>query len=216
MGPMRPMLREAVHGDPSPGALILAGQLSFAGWMAVSIALHPGFVLKLDEGGISNYGIHLKTVIPYSLAFVLCAYCSIRAGRRYRSSAGVARGLSYLLVTYGCLLLLTLVSTYGYTRDPGLKEAHIAAGVATISFELVAAVWMYAQLRGGWDVLFLGVQVAGFVVAGLTFLGALHLLFVGQALAAVGFGLLLVHLGWVTPCRGQSGSASPDAPDRTG
>ena len=208
------MLRQASHGAPTPGALILAGQVCFVAFLAVGVALHPGFVLKRDEGGISNYGIHLKTVIPYTLAFVGCAVCSLRAARLYRWSGGVARGLRYLLVTYSSLLLLTLVSTYGYSRDVGLKDVHLAVGVVTVSFELLAAVWMFLQLRGGWDGLFLVVQVAGSVVAGLTFLGALHLLFLGQAVAAVGFGCLLVHIGWVTPCGEPDRATTVDAPGR--
>lgn len=199
MGSARQRVREAVKGIGRPGVLIVLGQVCFLVFLSVSVALHPGFVFKADEGGISNYGIHLKTAIPYSLAFLLCSYFSVAAARHYREPDGSARGFRYLLDTYSGLLLLTLLSTYGYKLNVGLKDAHITVGVLTITFELVASAWMYAQLRGTWDAAFLVLQLGGFVLAGLTFLGALHLLFLGQALADVGFALLLIHMGLVTP-----------------
>jgi len=202
VGPMHHRVREAVDHTPRPGVLIVLGQFSFLVFLSVSVALHPGFVFKVEEGGISNYGIHLKTVIPYSLAFLLCSYFSYRAARLYRSSDAITQRLRYLLYVYSGLLLVTLLSTYGYKLNVGLKDAHIAIGVAAITFELVASVWIYIQLRGAWDTVFVVLQVAGSAVAGLTVLGALHLLFLGQALADVGFALLLIHIGSVTPCRG--------------
>jgi hypothetical protein len=193
---MRQEFRDAVHNAPRPGVLIVLGQVSFFVFLSISVALHPGFVFKLNEGGVSNYGIHLKTAIPYSLAFILCSYLSATAARHYRSSDGVARRLRQLLYTYTCLLLLTLLSTYGYTLNAELKQIHIVVGVVTIIFELVASLCMYAQLNGPWDTLFIVVQLGGFVLAGLTFLGAMHLLFLGQALADVGFALLLIHVAF--------------------
>jgi hypothetical protein len=192
-------MRDAVRNPPRPGVLVVLGQVSLFVFLAISVALHPGLVLKRDEGGISNYGIHLKTVIPYTLAFLSCAWSSAIAARRYRSADGDARRFGQLLTTYSCLLVLTLVSTYGYTLDIGLKDIHLAVGVVIITFELVTSVWMYARLDSPWDSAFLVVAVVGFVLAGLTFLGFLHVLFVGQALADVGFALLLIHVSLVMP-----------------
>jgi hypothetical protein len=45
-------------------AFVTYGQLLLAFFLALCVALHPGFVLKSDEGGMSNYGIHLKTFAP--------------------------------------------------------------------------------------------------------------------------------------------------------
>jgi hypothetical protein len=200
---MRQRLREVVDGTPRSGVLIVLGQVSFLVFLSISVALHPGFVLKVDEGGISNYGIHLKTAIPFSLAFILCSCFSFEAARHYRSPDVTIRRLRYLLSTYSGLLALTLLSTYGYKLNVGLKDAHITVGVLTITFELVAAAWIYAQLRGGWDTAFMVLQLVGFVLAGLTFFGALQLLFLGQALVDVGFAFLLIHMGLVTPCPGR-------------
>jgi len=216
VGSIRRTFREWVRNTPRPGVLIVFGQVSFFVLMSFSVALHPGFVFKLNEGGISNYGIHLKTAIPYSLAFVLCSFFSIRAARLYRRSETIARLFRYLLYAYSCLLLLTLLSTYGYKLNAELKQAHVVAGVATIAFELVASAWMYAHLNSTWDTVFLVLQLAGFVLAGLTFLGDLHVLFLGQALADAGFALLLIHMGLVTASSGQERLPTREGDRRTG
>ncbi len=183
---------DLVHLSPV-GALVLAGQVAFAGFLAVAVALHPGLVLKADEGGVSNYGIHLETAGPYSLAFVVCAACSLAAARRCPRVERSERAFAVLLVAYAVLLLLTLVSTFGYTLDRVLKDAHLVVGGALLVFQFLASSWLYAGRRTVRDATFLGVEVAGSVVAVLTVLGAFHLLFAGQAVAALGFGLLLIR-----------------------
>jgi hypothetical protein len=188
-----------VRGLPRPAPLVLAGQVAFVGFLAVSVALHPGFVLKGDEGGISNYGVHLVTVLPYTLAFGTCAGCSLAAAGRYPSADGAVRWFRSLLVVYSGLLLLTLVSTYVYTLDTGLKDAHVAIGAVTVLFQTGASVAMCLHLRGRWDWWLLALQVAGTAVAGITLVGLAHLLFVGQAVAAVAFGVLLIRTGYDVP-----------------
>jgi uncharacterized membrane protein len=200
-----------VQKDTHPGTLILLGQISFFFFLSASIALHPGFVFKSNEGGVSNYGIHLRTAAPYTLAFGLCAYFSLRAASLYPRGERSTRDLRRLLEVYGALVLLTLASTYVYKMGPGFKQLHIAVGVATITFELLASAWMFHRSKSSWDLGFLVVQATGCLLAGLTLLGALHVLFLGQALADLGFALLLVHTGLSTPLTGR-GSVPGDPP----
>jgi hypothetical protein len=178
-----------------PATLIIIGQISFVGFLALSIALHPGFVLKADEGGVSNYGIHLKTTVSYSLAFGLCAWLSCWAAIAYRRAGHPTRRLAVLLFAYGGLLGGDLLSTYVYKVDEACKQLHGIIGVATFCLELGASIWMSSRLRTArarWSLL---VQLAGSVLAGLTSVGVLHVLFLGQALASIGFGLLLIDAG---------------------
>jgi len=188
-----------VQKNTHSATLIILGQLSLLFFLSISVALHPGFVFKSDEGGISNYGIHLKTALPYTLAFTLCAFFTLRAAHLYPRTERSTRHLRYMLYAYSCLVLLTLLSTYIYKVSYAFKQLHVVVGVTTMSFELLASVWMSIRLRSTWDLLFLAVQLTGFVLAGLTFLGTLHVLFLGQALATLGFALLLMHTGLRTP-----------------
>ncbi len=192
-------LRRAVDRQPRTGVLIAVGQVGFVAFLAVCVALHPGFVLKADEGGISNYGIHLKTVVPYTLAFASCAGFSWAAARQCPAGDPGLRGLHRLLVVYSGLLLVTLASTYGYSLDVVWKDVHVVIGAALVVFEMAASVWMYLRLGGRCDLCFLVVQLVGSVLAGITLVGLLHVLFLGQALASVGFGLLLIRTGGAVP-----------------
>jgi hypothetical protein len=179
--------------------LIVTGQLSFVLLLSLSIALHPGYVLNRNEGGVSNYGVHLRSAVPYSLAFGLCALCSLGAARLHRRGEGGSRKLRQLLEAYACLMLLTLASTYVYKINHGFKEVHDVIGASTIIFELVASVSMWTILRRRWDACFLAVELAGSAVVLLTVIDVVHLLFVGQALSSIGFALLLIHTGLRTP-----------------
>jgi hypothetical protein len=172
------------------------GQICFALFVGVCVALHPGLVLKGNEGGMSNYGTHLKTVIPFTLALGLASFLSQRAAVLLTGTAPGTRGLARLLRTYSELTLLVLVSSYAYSLDTVLRDVHVASGIAIALFELAASLWMYRLLgRTGRDSILIAVQLVGFTLAALTVLGALHVLFVTQVLTGGSFAVLLVRSG---------------------
>jgi hypothetical protein len=63
--------------DPATWSVAL-GQVGFAFFLAICVAIHPGLVLKVNEGGMSNYGVHAKTAIPYTLALAMAAGLTAR------------------------------------------------------------------------------------------------------------------------------------------
>lgn len=166
-------------------------QVAFAFFIAVCVALHPGLVLKKDEGGMSNFGVHLKTVLPYTLALGLASALSFRAGQFVVASSPQRQQLKRVLRCYSALILLTLLTTYGYTLDAPLKYLHITVGVVITVFEFAASWWLYRRLRS--LQLVVATSAVGFVLAVLTFFGVVHLLFVTQLLVGVSFALLLVR-----------------------
>lgn len=170
---------------------VTRSQLAFALFIAICVALHPGEVLKSNEGGVSNYGAHLKTIIPYTVAFSLASALSYRATRSLHTARLEARHFKTLLLAYAALTLLTLVTTYGYTLDRPQRDVHVAAGALITIFEFSAALWMYVVLRR--FVVVLLVACAGLVLAALTFFGVLHVLFLTQILIGGSFAFLLVR-----------------------
>jgi hypothetical protein len=180
-----------MHTTSAATKNVALGQISFLLFIAVCVALHPGFVLKANEGGMSNYGVHAKTVLPYTLALGLAGGLSLRATRTLHQSSIRLRHVRRLLNTYGALILLTLVTTYGYTLNTALKDLHIGVGILITVFEFVASLWIYRQLRS--LRLVLVVAISGFALAVLTFFGALHVLFLTQLLFGGSFALLLVR-----------------------
>ncbi len=169
---------------------VAVGQIGFLFFLVVCVALHPGLVLKANEGGMSNYGVHLKTVLPYTLALLWPAFFTQRATARLRVMSPRQRRFRFLLLTYCVLITLTLLTTYGYTLDTVQKDVHVAVGVMIIVFESAASWWMYHALGRHRDVFV--VQLLGLALAALTFFGALHVLFLSQIITGGAYAILLV------------------------
>jgi hypothetical protein len=168
---------------------VALGQWGFAGGVAIAVALHPGFVLKANEGGISDYGVHLKTAVPYDLALASAALGAYLAATRARESMNLPRGLRTMLLAYATLVAVTLVSTFGYTLDRPQRDLHVAVGSLLTLFEVVASIWMYGERHGDFPLVL--VQLAGIVLGALTITGHIHLLFVSEILTGGSFAVML-------------------------
>ncbi len=195
----------------SPERLVAKGQLSLWVLLALCIGLHPGLVLKRNESGLSNYGVHLKTVVPYSLALGLGAVYSLRAARQVRARDRNALSTRKILYSYAFLLGLSLVSTYVYKLDNVFNDLHVGANIATACFETVTGIWMALVARSHREMpALLAFELTGFILGALTVAGTLHLVLVAEVLIGVGFGLLLYRstvYGSVAPR-----SIQPDVP----
>src|SRR5271156_1027038 len=95
--------------------LLAAGEAAFLVFTSVCVALHPGFVLKGNEGGLSDYGVHIKTAVPYTLSLALLVLCNLRAAFLYPEGDRETRRLRFLMLTYCGVVGLILLSTYVYT-----------------------------------------------------------------------------------------------------
>ncbi len=172
---------------------VLYAQLSLALFLALCISLQPGMVLKWNEAGLSNYGVHIKTAVPYSLAFSVCALLTFVAARRLEGTSTPRLRLRVLLVTYGILNLLALASTYGYTLNAPPKHWHMVVGISLMLFEPLGALWLFPHVEGRtaarW---WLGAELAGLVLGVIDFAAILHILFLAQLVTGVSFGVLLV------------------------
>jgi hypothetical protein len=167
------------------------GQIGFAVFIGVCVALHPGVALKANEGGISDYGVHAKTIAPYTLALGLPSVLTYLAARHLPVVSLTTRRLHALLITYCALITLTLLSTYPYTLDRTLTDLHIVVGAVTTIFESGASLWMFRALRRYPEVLV--AQLLGLALGVLTIVGVLHVLFVSEVVSGVAFAYLLVR-----------------------
>jgi len=156
----------------------------------------PHFLFERNEGGISNFGVHRLTIIPFSLAFLACSICLAQTAHLLKPKTSIAKQFRMILIGFSALLFLTLLSTYPYKLNQRLDEVHIWTGISLFYAELSAAVWLTLRVlknRLGYLLFFVG--SAGFVLATLTFFGLIHLLFVSQIVTAAAFGLLLINGG---------------------
>jgi hypothetical protein len=173
---------------------IVVGELGFLFFTAVCVALHPGFVLKRNEGGMSNYGLHIKTAVPYTLALGLLALYSRRAAKLYSGGDARTRRLRSLLLTYSTIVFAVLLSTYFYSLNLALKDLHFALGTALIVVVGVGSLWLFRLWRptvGSGFVLF--VQLVGDALALLSALGTVRALFLSELLSNIGFAVLVIR-----------------------
>jgi hypothetical protein len=175
---------------------MVRGEAAFLLFTAVCIALHPSFVLKANEGGLSDYGVHIKTAIPYTLSLVLLVAFNLRAASLASDGEQRARRLRFLLRSYCGVLTLVLLSTYVYTLDSALKSLHFALGTLLIIVVTAGSLWLYRLWPPSPFVrICLFVQLAGDALNLFTAIGALHVLFVAEMLSNIGFALILIRSG---------------------
>jgi hypothetical protein len=173
---------------------LLVSQLCLLLDLTICLILIPHFLFARDEGGMSNYGVHSRTVIPYSLGFILAAFYVIRAALAIKTKSTSLRRLRGLLLSYGVILLLILITTYGYKTNIYLKNTHIVITIVTFWFELLGAAWLCkAFLRDKINICLLALQLIGLIIGSLTFFGSLQLLFTAQLITIITFGVILVR-----------------------
>lgn len=166
---------------------------------------------------MSDYGLHIRTAVPYTLALALLALFSRRAAVLYAGGDKLSRRVSLLLELYCAILLSVLLSSYVYSLNVVLKYVHYVLGTALIVLVTVASVWLYALWpRSTWNQLFLFVQLSGDVLALMTGLGAVHFLFASEILANVGFEALLIRTGRRVAVEGQRIALSYDTTSQVG
>lgn len=162
-------------------------------FLAICISLHPEYLLRRVENGVSNYGVHLKTVIPYTLALGCAAVYSLRAAWYMRPRDERGRRLRLLLVSFTVAMSAALFTTYGYKLNGTLDDLHLGTYALVEIFQTWATVWLYLSSKRGYAMkVGLSIQFIGLVLDGLNAGNFWHLLFIGEILSEIGFGVVLV------------------------
>jgi hypothetical protein len=172
---------------------VVFGEVAFLFFMGAGVSLHPGYVLARHEGGISEYGVHVKTAVLYTLAWTLLAGGNMRAA----SLCGGVRSekVRKLLLFYSAASLLVLISTYFYSLDAVLSYVHYGFAAVLVVFMSTAAYWLYRQLTDvSWARAVLWLQLLGSVSTLLSIVGAVHVLFFAETISNVGCAILLAKL----------------------
>ncbi|MEO6761490.1 MAG: hypothetical protein ABI220_03900 [Candidatus Saccharimonadales bacterium] len=173
---------------------LLISQLSFWGLLVLCAALIPRYFTSNDEGGVSNYGVTLETVVPYTLAFLSASWLVMRAARILPVTTPTLKWLRIVLYIFSGLLLLVLVSTFPYKINSTLSQLHASTATVFIGFEAVTAIWLgLFAARDKWNMLLLIAFMVGLGLAIATLNNWLHLLFVSQFVTSVLFGGILLN-----------------------
>jgi len=158
--------------------------------------LMPHFLFEKNEGGMSNYAVHLRTVVPYTLAFVLSSIFLVLGANALHKTGPSQLVKRFRNGIYGlaALLLLGLLSTYAYQHSNALTNLHLAAALLIFWYELIFSIWMVLTIvKTRLDHYVLLLQFVGFGLGLLTDLGDLHVLFIAQIITALAFGIVLIR-----------------------
>lgn len=154
----------------------------------------PHYLFARNEGGVSNFGVHARTVLPYTLAFGLGGLLMLLAARYLPKHDKASRRLRIILNLIGGLLLLVLLTTYPYKLNKSLDTLHILSAQLLFITEIAAGCRFAIFVRKDvTNVILFGFQLLGTLLAALTLLGQLHLLFVSQIITGLAFAALLVR-----------------------
>jgi hypothetical protein len=181
---------------------VVASQVAFFFFLGVCMAIEPAYLLSRNEGGLSNFGIHASSVVPYTLAFLTSAWFVSRAASVVDVIDDATQRFRSVLLTLSGLLVLVLASTYGYKTSELLHTVHIGVGVVMLCFESIASIWLALTFaRDSVSLCALAAQLFGFVLAALTFFGVLHVLFIAQLATSLAFGVLLIRSAQLVAAR---------------
>ncbi len=174
--------------------LVAGSQVIYVTGLAVCLAIRPRYLVSANEGGVSNFGVHAVTVVPYSVGFLVSAGLLVAAAR-----AAVPRGarearFAASLRALAWILVVVLASTYDYQATAWLRDLHLAIAIAASVVQGLIALWVVARVRrGAGDVVALAALLAALVLAGCALAGWLHVLLAAQLVGTVAFGVLLVR-----------------------
>lgn len=161
---------------------VVYAQVSFFGFLAAATLITgEGF---RDNHGPSYYGEHVRTLVPYGLGLLLCAFFVWRAAAEL--DGRLARGLRILAV----LLVLDLATPD--TVDSAFYWSHVVVSVLLFLQELAIGVELVAAAPAWPRVGLFAVQFGAGLVAMFSQLHVIGALSFGIVAYQLAFGLLLV------------------------
>jgi hypothetical protein len=173
---------------------LLVGQISLFLFLFICFLLTPHFLLESNEGGVSNYGLYARTVVPYTLAFGICGLSTLQSVRFIPRGVAAFKFLKSALSWLGIIYLLVLFSTYPYKVNDIFNHIHIYIAAILFVSQIILSLWFVMIFaRTLINLVILAIQFLSFILATLNFFGYVHLLFAVELLSSLAFGILLVR-----------------------
>ncbi len=130
----------AARWQPSarrPVAYIVAAQLSFLLLLAVCVRINPTGLTSYN--GVSYYGAHLRTLVPYALAFVLTGSLLVLSARSLPPLGACRTMRRGLTVLAGLLLAIVLTP---YSLGTPVNVVHTIAAACLFLEQLWLGLWL--------------------------------------------------------------------------
>ncbi|MEU6783787.1 hypothetical protein ABZ912_31715 [Nonomuraea angiospora] len=173
-------------GDGAVGDLV-KGQACLLSGLTVCLVIMPGCLSF--NCGMSDFGVHWRTVVPYAVGFLGTALYTRRALRAAAPALPSPRFVAVAGDSFAVLLVGILLTPY--TLGSGVHWVHRSFGAALFLHELVLAVRMVSWASAG--AALVGLQVASGVASGVSVVLAEGPLVVGQAVFQLAFGLVMIR-----------------------
>lgn len=165
-------------------------QISLFSLLLICTLIIPSVTERND--GVSNFGDHLSTIVFYVLSFSLCILFLCLAATELLAIDHSFRVKAYLLLFIALLDFLVLITTFPRHLGTTYYEVHDYLGVVLYVYEFALSVWFIIRQPYLRRIIFFAVQSGGSLIGLLSSLKVIHLLYYGQIIGAIGFGLLLV------------------------
>lgn len=153
----------------------------------ICIALMPSSLAA--NSGLSYFGVHRLTIVPFGFGMLLGSYFIMRASHYLASTA---KWLN--LALRGIALLIVGIIVTPYTFDGWFDVAHRTFGISLFSLQLLLALWLVMFNKRSWmNYGLLALQIAGGLVS-LVYLNPTHgYLIQGQLLFQMAFSAILLR-----------------------
>jgi hypothetical protein len=164
-------------------------QINLFGWLILSSFIVSSVVFT--NGGVSNYGNHYSTVIFYSFAFLADAIYTFLAARLLISMNQKFKSLALYLKILSMLLLLVFITTFPRRFGAVYSDIHDNISKVLFAYESLLGFWLVYKRPVLETIGYMLIMAGGSIVALLSSLHVVKLMFVGQMAGALGFALLL-------------------------
>lgn len=161
-------------------------------FIVICIFVDPRYFFTRNQGGISNYGTDSRTQIFFILGFLAAAIGTWLAAFTHKN---ISKFHKYIMIAIGIMYFLLMLSTIPYKLNSTFKTLHFAAALALFLTMLMMTFWIKYKLAKNsrvikvWFYIFL----LGLIIALLTQLKIITLLFVSQIVVGVAFAVILIY-----------------------
>lgn len=169
---------------------LLYSQISLFLFLAICTLIIPRVAIK--EGGVSNFGNHLSTFVLYIFGFLAEAFFIYLAGLKINKMNKNLKYIAHGLMALSYLIIIVLISTFPRHFSFTFSELHDYLGVILFFYQFLIALWILKNQFTFENTVFILVQSIGSIIGLLSILKYIDLLYVGQIIGAIGFGLILV------------------------
>jgi cytochrome bd-type quinol oxidase subunit 2 len=164
-------------------------QLCFYGGLIVCVILKAQGLSA--NGGISYYGDHRTTILPYIFALLGAAYFTIRVAEQLVSpELAVAK---HILTAIGLLTIGIMVTPDALSKF--MDDLHRACGTILFTLQLLLSCWIIGRLKGHrvWPFLLTAMELFGGIMSFIYLAPPKGFLIESQVVFQLGFGCLLIY-----------------------